>query len=238
MKKMSEADYNERLFSGGLRGFIHGSRFVWLRESLRRARASSESVLELGSYDGRSISYLPKPPSKYVGLDANWERGVELGRARWGDNPNIRFEICTTPSEMHDWVGDRRFDTALCLETLEHVQPDLVDPYIREIARATTGHLIVTVPNEKGPLFLGKYVAKRLFGDYYPYRPSEVWWATVGRLDRVERSDHKGFDYDTIIRTVGSYFDVVETSGYPFRHLPKWANFGVGIIARARRRPA
>jgi hypothetical protein len=54
-------------------------------------------------------------------------------------------------------------------------------------------------------------------------------------MDLVERDDHKGFDYEVIIRLIGSYFDIVEVSGYPFRGMPKWTNFGVGIIGKARR---
>ena len=234
MKKMREAGYNERLFSGGLRGRIHGSRFLWLRESLRRVHASCEKVLELGGFDGRSLSFLPREPGAYLGLDANWEGGIDLGRSRWRDHPGVRFELCNTPSELRGWVEGQRFDTVLCLETLEHVPPNLVASYVEEIARVTTGYFVVTVPNEKGPLFLAKYLAKRLFGDYYRYRPIEVWGATIGRMDLVERDDHKGFDYETIIRLIGSHFDVVEVSGYPFRHMPKWANFGVGIIGKAR----
>ena len=235
MKKKSEAGYNERLFSGGIRGRLHGARFLWLAESLRKVQAPCASVLELGCFDGRSISHLPRLPETYLGLDANWEGGVDLGRDRWRSKPGIRFEYCRTPSELREQVEGRTFDTSLCLETLEHVAPDLVAPYVEEIARVTTGHLVVTVPNEKGPVFLGKYVTKRLFGDYFPYRPIEVLGATMGRMDLVQRDDHKGFDYDAIVRLIGSHFDLVEVSPYPFRRLPRWTGFGVGIIARTRR---
>jgi 2-polyprenyl-3-methyl-5-hydroxy-6-metoxy-1,4-benzoquinol methylase len=171
-----------------------------------------------------------------MGLDANWEGGVDLGRSRWRSDPTVRFELCKTAAELRQWVTGQRFDTALCLETLEHLSPSLAASYVEEIARVTTGHFVVTVPNEKGPVFLAKYLAKRLFGDYFRYRPIEVWGAFIGRMDLVERDDHKGFDYETIIRLIGSRFDLIEVSGYPFRRLPKWANFGVGIIGKARGR--
>jgi len=237
MKKMSEAGYNERLFSGGLRGRLHESRFRWLLKSLRKVDAPCERILELGCFDGRSLSYLPRRPHAYLGLDANWEGGVDLGRERWRQDPTVRFERCQTPAELRQWVDGQRFDTTLCLETLEHVPPELVESYVEEIAKATTGYLIVTVPNEKGPVFLAKYVVKRLFGDYFRYRPIEVWGAFIGRMDLVKRDDHKGFDYETIVRLIESRFEVVEVSGYPFRMLPKWASFGVGIIGKARKTP-
>lgn len=234
MKKKREAGYNERLFSGGLRGRLHRPRFLWLRESLRRVQAPCARVLELGCFDGRSLDYLPRHPDAYLGLDANWEGGVDLGRARWRDDRAVRLEIGTTPADLSRFADGQRFDTALALETLEHVAPGLVAGYIDAIADVTTGHFVVTVPVEKGPVFLGKYVAKRLFGDYFRYRPSEVWWATIGRMDRVARDDHKGFDYEAMVREIARRFEIVEVSGYPFRRLPPWANFGVGIIGRSR----
>lgn len=236
MKKMGQAGYNERLFSGGLRGRLHGSRFLWLRESLQRVGAPCRRVLELGCFDGRALSYLPRAPEAYLGLDANWEGGLDSGRARWQSDATVRFELCATPEQLSAAVTGRQFDTALSLETLEHIPPASLPSTIEEIASVTTGYFLVTVPNEKGPVFLAKYVVKRLFGDYFRYRPIEIWGALIGRMDLVERDDHKGFDYDEVIRLIGTYFDIVEVSGYPFRRAPKWANFGIGIIAKARSR--
>jgi hypothetical protein len=234
LKKKSEAGYNERLFSGGVRGRLHGSRFAWLNQSLRKVGAPCVHVLELGCFDARSLHYLPQKPKSYLGLDANWEGGLDQGRSSWRDDPSVHLEPCSTPAELRALADGRRFDTALCLETLEHVAPDIVDRYLEEIARVTTGYFLVTVPNEKGPVFLAKYLVKRSFGDYFSYRPVEIWGALTGRMDLVERNDHKGFDYDDMVRRIGNHFDVVEVSGYPFRRLPSWTNFGVGIIAKAR----
>jgi len=234
LKKKSEAGYNERLFSGGLRGRLHQARFHWLNESLRRVQAPCSRVVELGCFDGRSIGYLLRKPDHYLGLDANWEGGLDAGRLRWKEDPTVRFELCSTPDTLRQHVEGERFDTVLCLETLEHLTPEVAADYVAAIADVATGHFLVTVPNEKGPVFLTKYVVKRCFGDYIRYRPVEIWGALIGRMDLVERNDHKGFDYDDIVRLVGKHFDVVEVSGYPFRRLPRWMNFGVGIVARAR----
>lgn len=235
MKLQCEAGYNERLFESGFRRRFHLSRFEWVRGALLRAGASYEAVLDLGCFDGRSIEFLPKRPRLYLGLDANWERGLDSAKVRFRTESHFEFYECATPTELRAIVAGRRFDTSISLETLEHVAPELVTDYIRALSEVTTGHLAVTVPNEKGLVFLTKYLTKKLAGETSTFSASELVSATVGRMDRVERCEHKGFDYDTIVEAVGTFFDVLEVSGYPFRSLPRSAGFGVGILARARR---
>ena len=233
MKRMQEADYNERLFAGGFRRRFHLARFEWARRALIRAGAPCKRVLELGSFDGRAIDFLPNRPQTYVGIDANWEGGLELGQKRYAHESDFSFHYCRTPDTFRNIVEGQTFDTAICLETLEHVSPHLVDGYIEAIAEVTTHSFVVTVPNEKGLVFLSKYLTKRAFGDSYSYRLSEIISATLGRMDRVERNDHKGFDYEIMASSVRRCFRIKEMSGYPFRSLPKWMGFGIGIQAEA-----
>ena len=78
------ADYNERLFSGGFRGWLHSGRFQWLRNATREIDVSS--VFELGCFDGKSISYLPREPDRYLGvagccsIEFGWLLPNRLGR--------------------------------------------------------------------------------------------------------------------------------------------------------------
>jgi hypothetical protein len=236
MKRMSEAGYNERLFGGGVRQRLHLARFEWMRGALQRAGANCRSVVELGCFDGRAIGFLPHPPHRYVGLDANWEKGLAAAKDKYRGDQRFEFHECKTPASFRGAVGSRRFHTAICLETLEHVPPESVEDYIRAMAEVTMGHIVVTVPNEKGLVFLSKYVAKRAFADAQSYRASEIVAATLGRMDSVERDEHKGFDYEAIVETIGTFFEVTEVSGFPFSKLPRSAGFGVGVLARARNR--
>ena len=132
-------------------------------------------------------------------------------------------------------VGDEQFDIAITMETLEHVPPKMVDGYLNAIAQCTSKYVFITVPNEKGIVFLGKWLAKRLLiRDAQRYSYGELVNATLGRLKHVSRNEHKGFDYEQLIGEVSRHFEIVHVSGHPFGILPTCLCFGVGIIAKPR----
>ena len=147
----------------------------------------------------------------------------------------MSFCKATSPEEMHLSDSDV-FDMAVTMETLEHVPPAMVDSYLGMIARHLNGYLFITVPNEKGLIFLGKWLVKRFFNDAEYYSFSELINATLGRMDRVERVEltHKGFDYAALVRSVAKHFDVIEVSGHPYGILPKGLCFGIGIVAKCK----
>lgn len=231
MKSRTAYSYNERLFSPGLRRKFHTARFEWLATSLTTLKIPCTRVIELGAFDGKVIDYLPVKPVRYLGLDANWEGGLELARARWRDEANFTFQECHAPEDMN--IGAETFDLGICMDTLEHVPPPLVDPYLYELSRVITGYILVSVPNEKGLVFFLKYLVKLVSGgDVQPYSVREFLNATLGRLENVARQEHKGFDYNAVIQSVSRYFTVCRVSGYPFGFLPNALNFGIGIIGK------
>jgi hypothetical protein len=232
---MSQAGYNERLFGGGgVRAWFHLARFQWLRWATGRFAPQLGSVVELGCFDARSIEFLPRAPRRYVGLDADWEQGLVQARRRWACCTGFSFHRCETPGEMRQATGDKAFDVGLCLETLEHVPPHLVAPFIEALSRASREYVFITVPNEMGPVFLVKHAIKRVGGDYPVCSFKEVVGATVGKTEWVQRCDHKGFDYRGVLSGVRASCHVVYVSGYPFRWLPPALNFGIGIVAIPR----
>jgi 2-polyprenyl-3-methyl-5-hydroxy-6-metoxy-1,4-benzoquinol methylase len=227
--------YNERLFSAGFRGHLHFARFKWVSRQIKKLGCSTQTVLEIGCFDGKFIDFLPTEPTRYIGYDANWEHGLELARERWGTRPNLTFREVTNPEQMN-LCATERFDIAVSMETLEHVPPALVDGYLEQMASHLDGYLFVTVPNEKGPLFLAKWLVKRLFStSAQHYTFGEVVNAALGRMKHVARNEHKGFDYSELVKQLEKRFDVVTVSGFPFGELlPRWCCFGIGIIARPK----
>lgn len=235
MKSIAQYGYNERLFSGGFRGKLHLARFEWMNRCLRRYNIGYETVLELGCFDGKLIDFLPHSPKRYLGLDADWEGGLGIAQTKWANHPEYQFRFCSTPEQMQ--VTDGPYDLAVAMETMEHIPPHLVDGYLAELARCTRSHLFLTVPNEKGALFVAKWAIKRaMSSDYHPYTKREFMAAALGQMHKVERDNHKGFDYMALARQVGKYFDVVEVSGHPLGSVtPRSLCFGVGILAKARK---
>jgi len=194
----------------------------------------ANAVLELGCYDGKAIEFLPHEPAVYKGYDANYESALELAAEKWRDRPSYKFYYATTPDDMVLGAHER-FDIAIAMETLEHVPPEIVAPYLIKIAQHLDGYFFVTVPNEKGPVFLAKWLGKRVFtNDEDPYSFRDVFNHVTGRLSSVERNEHKGFDYGVLIDELANYFDIVSISALPLSLLPPYLSFGVAIVARSK----
>lgn len=239
MKSIQEgADYNERLFSGGVRARLHLARFTWLAREVARRKCPHATVMELGCYDAKSIHYLPQKPVRYVGFDANWEGGLDQAIAMWKSYAGYSFQKATAPEDIQ-LQENEQFDLAIVMDTLEHVPSDQVDSYLCIIERHLSGYLFVTVPNEKGLVFLVKWIAKSLFSkDADRYTFKEAVNATLGRMTRIVRNEHKGFDYVALIRQIENHFEVIRVVGYPFPGLlPPCFGFGVGVIARKKSAP-
>ncbi len=232
MKRKVDTGYNERLFSSGLRRHLHEARFLWIHKKLLELGCPYDRVIELGCFDGKVLDFFPKKPHYYVGYDADWEDALSLAQEKWKDYPNFHFRYCTTAEEME--LGEDRFDIAIAMETLEHLPVEAVGPYLSKLAAVTDGCILITVPNEKGVVFFAKHLAKLLFGEVERHTLAEFVNATLGRMDRVKRGHHKGFDYERLVCEVADYFDIVEISALPFSGLPKALNFTVGIVARKK----
>lgn len=97
------------------------------------------------------------------------------------------------------------------------------------------GWFFATVPNEKGAVFLSKWLAKKMLrAGTEPYALSELINATLGRTDRIARREHKGFDWRTLVRQVAAHFEVVRASGLPVEFPPRSLCLTIGIVAKSR----
>lgn len=225
--------YNDQLFSAGLRSWFHFARFKWLQAMCRKYRPPADLVVEVGCFDGRALDWLDPHPARYYGFDANWGDGLTYARAL-RPGAHLTFVECQTGEDLRLGPGEKA-SLVISLETLEHVPPEALPGYLDRMAEILNGHLFVSVPNEKGPFFLAKHLVKLvLFRDAEPYTLAETVWATLGRLDKVKRREHKGFDYAALRAELDRRFDFVEVRGIPFSVLPLWMNSQVGFVYRSR----
>jgi hypothetical protein len=230
---MSGDSYNQRLFSGNWRSSLHLSRFYWLKEKLREFKLQPVRMIELGCHDGKTIEFLEDQPKEYLGLDANWEGGLDLGRVKWKDAPHLRFQHCIKPSDIP--LPTVPYDVGICMETLEHIPPDLVLPYLKKLSELIEGFLFITVPIERGVAFFLKHGLKkvlRMRDD--KFEDGEFMNCVMGRLDKVKRLEHKGFDDRLFVEQVRQYFEVISISGV-FPRLPVLSmNLTLGIVAKTK----
>ncbi|MGA9774272.1 MAG: class I SAM-dependent methyltransferase [Blastocatellia bacterium] len=233
MTAIVREDYNERLFSGNWRSRIHLSRFYWLAAKMRGLNLNRVSIIELGCYDGKTLGFLDAVPERYLGLDANWEGGLDSGKVAWENFPNIELRHCRKPEEIP--TPQKAFDVGVCMETLEHVPPDLVEPYLQKLSQVIEGHLFITVPIERGLIFLLKHGLKKVFGmKDEKFHTMEFINCILGRMNKVRRREHKGFDDRLLVRQVEKYFDIVRVSGvFPGLGILS-LNLTIGIIAKTK----
>jgi hypothetical protein len=226
--------YNERLFSGGLRGWFHLARFKWLARKCAEFKPDTSTVVELGCFDARSIGWLTPAPKSYFGYDAGWEGGLQAGIEKHKDKPTYLLQKCLSPEQLA-FPADRKATLVISLETLEHIPPELLLGYLDKLREISSGHVFVSVPNEKGLIFLVKWIMKSLF---YPgretYTASEVFHATIGNMAKVRRDEHKGFDWEQLRDQMAERFDLVKVEGVQFPWLPAALNVQLGMIFRAR----
>jgi 2-polyprenyl-3-methyl-5-hydroxy-6-metoxy-1,4-benzoquinol methylase len=235
MKSKGDAGYNERLFKSGLRRYLHMARFRWLNRVTSQLGCKCDSVIELGCFDGKSIDYFCTKPTRYKGFDANWEGGLDLAKKKWKYEPNYSFVKSMTPYDMR-YKDKEKYDVGVIMETLEHVPPEFVSPYLAKIAEHLDGYLFITIPNETGIVFLVKFILKRIFTkDKAKYSFPEIINAVLGRMEFVSRNEHKGFDYRVILGEVKKEYKLISVYGIPWRWLPLCISYSIGIVAETKK---
>lgn len=228
-----KASYNERLFRSGFRRKYHEARFYWLHQSMQSYQIDEGSVLELGCYDARSIDFMPFQPKSYLGIDANWENGLDLGKQKWGKHTEIEFFQISSVNDIK--LRPKTFDFGICLETIEHLPESELEEYLLILQQSVKKRLWISVPVELGPLAFAKYLFKSLFLEVdKPYQIQELWHLFWGNLEKIKRIPlgHKGFDYRELVEILKKYFVIESMIGLPFTKLPIAANLACGIVLR------
>lgn len=104
-----------------------------------------QSILDAGCGDGRFLYDLRHADAELFGVDYS-EAAIRFARAF---NPQATFWV----QSLTEMDLDRTFDQIVCLETIEHLPPDLVPAAVDRLADhlAPTGRLVVSVPSDLYP---------------------------------------------------------------------------------------
>jgi hypothetical protein len=229
-----QPDYNQRLFSKGLRKRWHLARFRWLQEQLSRdfgPKFADCSVCELGCFDAKTLDFLHVRPRRYAGYDAGWGGGLDNAISRFAEDPSIDLTLCQSPEVI---VGN--YDIAICLETFEHLPLAQLDDFVSRLA-ASAPRLYASVPVEWGPVLLMKHAYKTATQNRPDhYSMSELAAATFGMTSAVERieGEHKGFDYRDLVALMRRHYPSLQAFNIHLPGLPLWMSGAVGLIASRR----
>ena len=232
---VSQSSYNIRLFTTGtLRPYFHHRRYLWLQKEIERQHLKPRKVIELGCFDAKSLLFLPEIPEHYLGLDANWEGGLDQGRERWKDDPRVDLRLCRDPGEIPSQNGEV-FDVGIAMEVFEYLSDDMLSGYLLALAKLVRGPVFISIPVERGLPFLVRHVGKKFWRDpHFPVTASEFCDLLRGRVGRVRHDGHKGFDDRSFVSFLNRYFEVVSVKGlFPGFGPASW-NLQVGIVARSR----
>jgi hypothetical protein len=227
----SQLAYNRRLFAGrGIRSSYHCARFHWLSEQIRNCGLPSPRVIELGCFDAKTIDFIREPPTYYLGLDAGWENGLFRAMEQLKSNRSVELMLCTSPAQIPE---RGRFDVGICMETLQHLDDDLAKCYLAKLSQLIDGKLFVTVPRERGLVFVARRVSKAmLFGRArIPYTWRELLMLSLGKTKKVQRNEYKGFDERKLIRTISRYFKIEKICSVFPPSFPLGLSFTIGIVA-------
>lgn len=102
-----------------------------------------ERVLDVGSGLGDLAAAMSACGAEVVGVDASRE-GTEAARQHY---PAVRYEV-VNGTELDQRFDAGTFDAVTCVQVLEHVPPDDVDLFIKQLAMVLRvgGRLLVEVP--------------------------------------------------------------------------------------------
>lgn len=231
-------NYNERLFNGkSIRSKLHIARYIWLQKKLRSYNCPTQSILELGCFDGKTLEYLDKRPALYEGYDANWEGGLDMGKQQWINFPAYQFNLCTKKEDFTPL--QKGFEISVCQETAEHLPVEDLNYYLERLAKATQTYCFISVPNERGIVFLAKHFIKFLTqkkNERENISFAEVIYSTFGQLEKVKRDVryHKGFDYKRFKKELDKYFEVVEVNSIPASIFPAFLSFTIGFVCKSK----
>lgn len=102
-----------------------------------------QRIIDIGCGDGRFCHELKGENAVVYGVDCS-ERAVTFASIM---NPQANFQLGDITERLS--FDDASFDQIVLIETLEHIQPDLIPHAMKEIHRVLNdeGELIITVPH-------------------------------------------------------------------------------------------
>lgn len=114
-----------------------GSRAMWYGALLPRVHAflPAATVLEIAPGYGRWTQYLKEYAEQLIVVDLT-DRCIDHCRNRFVDSTNIEYHV--NDGRSLGMIADRTVDFAFSFDSLVHVEADVIQSYLTELARTLT----------------------------------------------------------------------------------------------------
>jgi len=204
-----------------------------LNNELNNLNLRNLTIIELGCYDGKILNFLKHPPKEYLGLDANWENGLNIAKKKHINRKFASFKYCKRPEHIPD---DKKWDIGISMQTFEHVPKQIIDDYFLKFSKIIRRRFYITIPIERGFPFLIATLSRINNNLFSKYTIKEILWSFFGKLDKIDRNEgHKGFDDRVFLKQLSNYFHILKINGI-FPKLPIISlNLNIGIVAKPKK---
>ncbi len=192
---------------------------------LAKTKVAHYRVLDIGCGVGTCFDVLTGI-DLYHGVDIN-SVYINIALVRHRNRRHFIASAIDIEDYSWSWIPD----LVICLETLEHLRPNVARQLIANISYYSPA-FICSVPNELGPMILIKNLGSALMGysRHKEYSLLDTLRAAAYR-PLPWSGGHKGFDYRTVVRECQRHFKHVEVKSLPFPWLPRWLATNVFITA-------
>jgi ubiquinone/menaquinone biosynthesis C-methylase UbiE len=251
MRSVEEGHYARKQL-GSRSSIIRWSHAARFQQGVRLAESRpTEKLLDYGCGDGTFLSLMSDKFRACVGADIEPEQ-VDDCRRRFATVPNVTFCLV---EELNRTEHTRSYGVVTCMETLEHCTDSTVDSVLADLDRLCTrdGTVVISVPIETGPVFVLKYLVRKLavwrgLSEYARYE-TYTWSDTVRMLFATERTvlhrpvygdprlpyhSHYGFNWRRFRTRVAEVFGIERVLFTPMGLSRGWFSSQVWFVCRPR----
>jgi 2-polyprenyl-3-methyl-5-hydroxy-6-metoxy-1,4-benzoquinol methylase len=229
----------------------HSSRFQTTQRLLEKYTNTDSKLLDYGCGDGTFLRIISDLFSEAVGTDISRKQITDCQK-RYSGVPKLSF--CLT-DDLNSEQYHSYFDSAVCMEVLEHCLPDNLEKVILDLKRVvkTNGLIIISVPIEIGASLVLKQTIRSVAGllrqgDYaksieHHTGVEFLKMVFATKSTSIERPiygqdspyhGHKGFNWRSLRYELAKKLDIEQTFFSPLNWLGGFVSSQVFLICRNR----
>jgi hypothetical protein len=204
--------------------FLHGRRTSILLQHIREYydTGSSFKILDIGAGPCKLYKLLRDNNFDFsytaIEFDPNF---VAIASDRYSSHANFNILCGSIEDYLHSF---NEYDIIVALDSLEHIDENLVCKLVFEISKSNINFFYASVPNELGPSILIKNLGSFLMGysRHSEYSLKDTFYSFTCHLDKLPRHNlrHRGFDWRWLAQLLRYNFKISKIHRSPFDFIP------------------